>query len=72
MSRREQLEKFLGKTKELKNKMGLVQQEWVAHNQQFNNWVQNELGVKDVEGEMHLVEILAKWEGHDQPSKIIS
>lgn len=40
----------------------LAQEDWLAENKSFNDWAQETLGVKDHQGEMHLSEILTKWD----------
>lgn len=61
-SRKEKLETHLEKLKEIKLRLKLAQDEWLAYNKLFNEWIQNELDVKDQKGELHLSEILALWD----------
>jgi len=41
-------------------KLELAQQEWVAYNKVFNEWLQQNLDFKDRKGEVHMCEILQK------------
>lgn len=45
-----------------KSALTLAQEDWLAENKSYNEWVQITLGVKGQQGELHLAEILALWE----------
>ncbi len=67
MSRTEELKMHLEKLAEIKAKLKTSQEEWVAYNRVFNTWIQTKLGIADQEGDVHLTEILMKWdETNDQ------
>jgi len=62
MTRNEILKAHLNKIRDLKTEMKLIQDRWIAYNKHFNEWLQEELGVKDMQGELHLTEILKRWD----------
>lgn len=62
MTRQEKLKEHLTKLKEIKVELKLAQDKWLAHNKLFNEWIQDELGVKNQQGELHLTEILSMWD----------
>jgi hypothetical protein len=61
-TRKEKLKTHLEKLKEIKLRLKLVQDEWVAYNKLFNEWIQEEIDVKEHKGELHLSEILSLWD----------
>lgn len=72
MSSKDELQKRVDKLKEVKAKLITSNSEWEAYNQEFNAWIQKELGVTNMEGELHLAEILTLWEAkHDNTPKLI-
>ena len=56
---------------ELQAEWNTTEDEWVARNQAFNNWAHKELGFETDTAEIHAVEMLAKWSGIDNTSKLI-
>lgn len=63
MTHKEQLKEHLQKLSELKNVVKKAQEDWVAYNKAFNDWMQKTLQVEESKGEMHLAEILTIWDG---------
>ena len=65
MTKGEKLKEHYDKIREIKIKVELVQQEWIAYNKLFNEWLQDSLGMKEQKGEVHLTELLTKWDQID-------
>jgi len=61
MTMNEELKMHLDKLAVAKAELKLAQENWIARNKLFNDWVQKALGVEGHEGELHLSEILTKW-----------
>ncbi len=62
MSIAEELKVHLDKISVAKQELKLAQENWIARNKIFNDWAQKTLGVENQQGELHLTEILTKWE----------
>lgn len=62
MTRQEQLKHHTEKLAEIKQRLDKTQDEWLAYNKVFNAWVQAEIGVSEIKGELHLTDILTKWD----------
>lgn len=71
MTRKEDLQQRLEKLDSIRNSLKKANEDWLAYNQEFNSWIQKELGINDIQGEMHLAEILMKWDANDNSSKLI-
>ena len=59
---REQLKDHLMKITQCKAELKLAQDNWIARNKIFNEWMQKTLGVEETKSELHLTEILTKWD----------
>ncbi len=57
-----ELKMHLDKLRQCKAELKLAQENWVARNKIFNEWMQKVLKVENEQGEMHLSEILTKWD----------
>jgi len=62
---REELKKHLDKLTQCKAELNLARENWVARNKIFNEWMQKVLNVEETKGELHLSEILTKWDKID-------
>lgn len=62
MTRKEELKYHLNKLNEIQERLRKAQEEFTAHNSIFNKWVQDKLGFSDDNRQVHLAEILSKWD----------
>jgi hypothetical protein len=62
MKHKEELYKRLQRLMDKKANLKLAQDDWLAENQSYNDWLQITLKIKDIKEEMHLAEILKRWD----------
>lgn len=62
MQHQEELKKHLELLDQSKVSLKLAQEVWNSRNQMFNEWIQVTLGIKEQKVEMHLAEVLTKWD----------
>lgn len=71
MTIKEELKKHLEIMNTKEQALRKAQEDWQAYNRAFNAWLQANLGIADEKREVHLAEILTKWnEVNDNASKI--
>lgn len=58
MGRLEKLSEFLVREREIAARTDIVSRDAQAFDQEFNDWVQKELGLKEIQRKVHLAEIM--------------
>lgn len=62
MKHKEELYKRLQRLMDKKANLKLAQDDWLAENKSYNDWMQLTLKIQDRKDEMHLAEILKLWD----------
>ncbi len=69
------LNQYVEKIQNIRTELNKKEQEMIAVNEAFNDWIQKELGVTDSKRTLHLGEILKLWSDRNgnatKPSSII-
>ena len=62
VNKKDELKKWLEKLNESKLAVKETQEKSLAYNKEFNQWIQDTLGIEETRGELHLAEILSLWD----------